>query len=219
MKPLAGCAVAAYVGLAIVVSIDAVSMWHNVAAIRFLAAIKRGGPIDLERAQEMDAFAAVMEYVALAALLAAAAAFCLWFHRAHANLRAAGLPRMKYGSGWAIGGFFVPVLNLVRPYHVMCEVWAGTTYLAGIARVRSWEIATPSPLIGRWWELFLAATALAYLSVIAERIGMAWSATQGAWVSILSCVLHIGAALAAVTIVRRVTELQDRAAEAADEPV
>ena len=35
--------------------------------------------------------------------------FLLWFHRAYRNLPALG--DRRYGTGWAIGGWFVPVLG------------------------------------------------------------------------------------------------------------
>src|SRR5689334_7274535 len=57
----------------------------------------------------------------LALLVATAVAFLIWFHRAHKNLPALGARELKYTPGWAVGGFFVPLLNLVRPADVMRE--------------------------------------------------------------------------------------------------
>jgi hypothetical protein len=113
----------------------------------------------------------------------------------------------------------VPFLNLVRPYQVMREVWAGTAYLAGTARVRSWQNARVSPLVGIWWGLLLASGAAARISLgLQSRIDTVPALLQGAWASIASSVLSIAAALAAVLIVRRITELQETAAALGDEP-
>lgn len=41
---------------------------------------------------------------------AAAVPFIVWFHRAYGNLDVIAPEERRYGSGWAIGGWFVPVL-------------------------------------------------------------------------------------------------------------
>ena len=58
--------------------------------------------------------------------LGTSVAFLFWFHRVQKNLPALGGRELKYTPGWAVGGFFVPFLNLVRPIQVMREVWHGS---------------------------------------------------------------------------------------------
>jgi hypothetical protein len=87
-------------------------------------------------------------------------AFLTWFYRVHSNLNALGGRELKYSSGWAIGGFFVPFLNLVRPLQVMREVWHASDP-SGLERdtapsgpsVRN-QLGMPA-LVGWWWALFL----------------------------------------------------------------
>lgn len=50
-------------------------------------------------------------------LIAKDFAFLVWFWLAYRNLDALDL-RRRYGTGWAIGGWFVPFLNLARPKQV-----------------------------------------------------------------------------------------------------
>ncbi|MFC1995866.1 DUF4328 domain-containing protein [Chloroflexota bacterium] len=38
--------------------------------------------------------------------------FYMWIHRAHRNLPSLGVSGLKYSPGWAVGGFFIPILNL-----------------------------------------------------------------------------------------------------------
>jgi hypothetical protein len=57
----------------------------------------------------------------------AALVWIAWLHGMHGNLRAfpaLGLPR--HAQGWAIGGWFVPLLNLVRPKQMMDDAWRGS---------------------------------------------------------------------------------------------
>jgi hypothetical protein len=50
----------------------------------------------------------------------------LWFYRAYLNLPALGTAQPKFSPGWAVGYWFVPVLNLVRPCEAMLELAAGS---------------------------------------------------------------------------------------------
>ena len=50
--------------------------------------------------------------VRVSVLLAAAALFITWLHRASRNQVHLGASRIRFGPGWTIGGWFVPILNL-----------------------------------------------------------------------------------------------------------
>lgn len=40
----------------------------------------------------------------------------LWIYRAHDNLRAAGVTDLEFTPGSSIGWFFVPIMNLFKPF-------------------------------------------------------------------------------------------------------
>src|SRR5262245_21450048 len=52
-------------------------------------------------------------------LIATAVVFLLWQHRAYNNLPALGVPRPDFSSGWVVGSWFAPFLNLVRLYQIV----------------------------------------------------------------------------------------------------
>ena len=74
---------------------------------------------DQDRANAMNAVFAVL-------VVATGVAFLVWFSRAYRNLDALDLPR-RYGTGWAIGGWFVPFLNFARPKQVADDIWVSVT--------------------------------------------------------------------------------------------
>src|SRR3954451_5754378 len=49
--------------------------------------------------------------------------FLRWLHRAYKNLDAVAPTQRRYGTGWAIGGWFVPFLNLWRPKEIINDIW------------------------------------------------------------------------------------------------
>lgn len=137
-----------------------------------------------------------------AALLAAAVTFLLWFHRAHKNLGDAGLEWLEFSSAWAVGGFFVPFLNLVRPYAVMKEVWQGSDWLASSYEFDDWRATPPPPLILRWWLLYLGSNIVAYYAAKGPDFGWLWFAAY---------VTTSLAAVVAMQLIYRVSEKQTAA--------
>ena len=83
----------------------------------------------------------------LVAILLTIIFFLRWLRRAYANLNRAGLAT-DYSDGWAVGAWFVPFLNLVRPYAIVRETWRGTSLLAT-------DAAPGLALLRWWWGVFL----------------------------------------------------------------
>ncbi|PKH43856.1 Protein of unknown function [Nocardioides alpinus] len=89
--------------------------------------------------------------VEVATSLLTAVLFIVWLYTAHHSAR---MDRtvLKHGSGWAIGGWFVPVLNFWRPFQMVTDVRRGATG----------EATVDVPLRqGWWWGTWLLSTALA----------------------------------------------------------
>jgi hypothetical protein len=82
-----------------------------------------------------------------------AAAFLTWLHRARANLPALGIADARWSPGWAVGWWFGPGMNLIRPYQVIAEVWRASDPEAPAA---GWRARPVSAVLGWWWALFLA---------------------------------------------------------------
>jgi hypothetical protein len=55
--------------------------------------------------------------------IATAVAFLMWLHRAYRNLPALGATRLDTTPGWAVGYFFIPFANLVKPFQAVREIW------------------------------------------------------------------------------------------------
>jgi hypothetical protein len=214
MKPLRVLGNIATAALAIVIAVQFARVAAQWSVIDFIDGVKPGIAVDTERARQVDANVQAVAAVHLLAFAVATVAFLAWFHRAAANLRDAGLKHMEFGPGWAIGGFFVPFLNLVRPAQVMKEVWAGTTFLAGRARVSSWKRAPGTQAIGWWWGLYLLGIVAAMVGMIVISGGRNDLGTlkAGCWICLASYLVEVVSGLALVHLVRQVTDMQDAAA-------
>lgn len=82
--------------------------------IELLSRAGRGG-ISVAGAAANDSRQQLIGVLRFLLALGTAVAFLMWFHRTHKNLPGLGGRELKYTPGWAVGGFFVPFLNLVRP--------------------------------------------------------------------------------------------------------
>ena len=77
--------------------------------------------------------------------IAGAIAFIMWLYRAYQNVDATDPGRRRYGHGWAIGSWFVPILNLWRPKQIVNDVWRAGQ-----------NPGDPGFLLIAWWLLWLA---------------------------------------------------------------
>lgn len=173
------------------------------------------GSISEVEAAANDSRQQLIGVLQLVLILVTAVAFMVWFHRVHKNLPNLGGRELKYTPGWAVGGFFVPFLNLVRPLQVMREVWHGSDpsglerdLASGGPSIRN-QLGTPS-LVGWWWALFLVSNLLAN---IATRMAFAPNQTFDqlqltSGLLVFSDALDVPSAFVAIRLVGRITGWQ-----------
>lgn len=111
-----------------------------------------------EANDKYDAFNAVTGAGFLFAI-ALATAFLVWFHRAYSN--AAGLTRqqLRYGTGWSVGAWFIPIFNLWRPKQIANDVWR-----TGDPNARDnprWNALPVAGLVHWWWAIWILGSVIA----------------------------------------------------------
>ena len=94
------------------------------------------------------------------AFLAAGVVFVSWLAKAHRNIQFLRAPMMHWSSGWAVGGFFLPLANLAIPYLVMQEMWRAVHPGRADESEIEPQPATASGLIIAWWIVWVAANCL-----------------------------------------------------------
>ena len=130
-----------------------VAVGFDVAEIQLIGRQGLGLATDNDRA----AHGVVREWVFVAQVTAAAAtsiAFMTWLYRCRVNLRAFGTRRLRYSRNWAVLGFLIPVLNLIRPYQVAREVWQASD--PSTTDPFEWKQVKLPFLFHAWWGCFVA---------------------------------------------------------------
>jgi Domain of unknown function (DUF4328) len=135
-----------------------------------------------------------------------AVAFCMWFYRAYKNLKVWRIPGLKYSPGWAVGYFFIPILNLFRPYQIAQEIWKASDPRVPIEGPQ-WRDNSGSSVVGAWWAFWLIAN---FVGQIDFRLRMSNIADQKgfALVGILSDLLSITAAAFALLMIFKIQARQ-----------
>jgi len=137
--------------------------------------------------------------------IAAIVVFFFWLYRASTNLQIlAGRP--AFTPGWTIIWFFIPIMNLWKPYEAVKEIHEksdpGTNAVGGTGRSYS-----STAIVGWWWALFL-------ITSIGEN-GFSNVSPNLEWMYTMLGVEIVSVALVIVTVlmVRRISSFQDRKIE------
>ncbi len=96
--------------------------------------------------------------------LVSAAAFIVfltWFFRMYKNLYLLGREHMRCTPGWAVGYWFIPFLNLIRPIQCVYDIWR--------AGALEGEPPVGYALFGWWWAAWIGSSVLAQVAATGER--------------------------------------------------
>ena len=152
-RDLTGLAWCVYVSLGLLAVLTLLRM---LAAIHLHSVVSGGGDVE-------GAFHSYARWVGFYSLvmLICAGLFIAWFFQAYKNLRRLGVANLRYGNGWAIGSWFVPILNWWRPKQIANDVWRGSE--PGTEISSGWKTVPVPSFLHWWWGLFLAQGAILWI--------------------------------------------------------
>jgi len=117
------------------------------------------GNIDADAAATNDLRQKIIAFTYVGTVIVSIVFFIMWFRRAYANLERIGRVILKYAEGWSAGAWFVPFLNLVRPYEIMKEIWHKTQEATtGLVQYKQ------GALVGWWWTIWLITNIISNIS-------------------------------------------------------
>jgi hypothetical protein len=79
--------------------------------------------------------------------------FIQWFRRAYFNLHLR-VNRLSHTEGWAAGCWFMPIVNLFRPYQIMKELFQATHFFLKRNEVHTREHFS-MPSLSLWWTFWI----------------------------------------------------------------
>ena len=149
----------------------------------------------------------LLSLVEVLARLATIVVFLIWLHRVYSNLSALQARDLEFTPGWAVGWWFIPFANLIKPYQVVTEAWreSDPEYDANLGYLTS-SVGAPS-VFPIWWGAFIIGNIISRIAdkaVEGEEISDAY-----AYALVLSSIFSGVAGIALIWIVRSITQRQD----------
>ena len=125
-----------------------------------------------------------------------------WIYRVSANAHVLS-DDMTISPGWAVGWYFVPFANLVKPYQGMKEAWMASHFRD------NWHGEPTPALLGWWWGLWLVTNILANISFrIAMEYPDEFTPAPVAFFDMVAAVLTIPLCLILITMMQRLCHAQ-----------
>lgn len=149
--------------LAAGIFLDVITIASDFMQVNLLSDVLAGREVSAAAADSNDTRVMLLGIIYTLNFLLTVVFFLMWFHRAYRNLPALGADGLEHTPGWAVGGFFVPFLNLVRPFQIMREVWKASSPEVALTDGVSWQYAASSPLLAVWWGAWLVSNVLGQL--------------------------------------------------------
>ena len=204
-----GLAVIVLVGIGMLLDVAGVGVGLSQAS--FLSDIAAGRSVVQADVEASDARVQLVGILTLLVFVATVVAFLIWIHRAYRNLETFGVAGLEYSPGWAIGGFFVPILNLIRPFQVVREIWKASNPDPDYQNAMSWQYSGTSPLVGAWWGTWIASGVLGRLvfsvSSNAKTADALLSATH---LSVVGDILNLVPAVLVIMLIVSIDKKQEQ---------
>lgn len=209
-RPLRGRARVVMLLVAAGIVTDVLAIASEIDNLRVLNQLERGIDVSFDRVEASDNRVGYAGVAQILTYVASVVAFLAWFFRAYRNLPRLGARGPSHGFGWAIGSWFVPILNLFRPKQIANEVWRGSDPAAPPDQGAFWKDRPVSPLLHWWWAGWLVSS---FLGNIAGRVYLNAETVSeqqaGTIVGIVSDSSYIVVGVLALLTVRAITERQE----------
>lgn len=147
--------------------------------------------------------------------------YLIWIRQAYRNLYSLQLKPTEYSSAWAIGAYFVPILNLVRPYTMMKEIWFGSQPVSVETNFHSSELhfgLSSSGFLKLWWGAVLFDQ---FITIRSLRFGMKAESYQqilvSYWIDLISGVTGIVVLIILLYLIQTINEWQSEKYESRQE--
>jgi hypothetical protein len=204
-RPLKNLNSALVVLLYIFVALNVFSLISDYMEMQLLTKYLDGEFVSDEMIESNDTRQALLGILILGFLIVLYFVFGKWIYRSSANAHFLAPSYMTHSPGWAVGSYFIPILNFFRPFESMKEVWQVSAVQPDQEPA---DVSTPG-FMRLWWALWLitrvTGTLVFYVlkdATVVEQFIVADKLSIGDGV----CIILLS--LAAIRLVNRVSEAQ-----------
>lgn len=200
----------AITGLALCMFLSMVAMIFIGLEIGLVSKMMNDEFVTLESLEASDFRQQIIAITYVLAFLVTVIFFSIWFYRAYRNLPALGARGLHTSPGWAVGYFYIPIVNLYRPYRAAKEIWQASVPTSEPNHPNAWQDQKVSSIVGWWWGFWIASSVLGRIS---NRISSNVESLSGyrstLWIDLGIQVIIIIAAILAIVVIKNVTAMQE----------
>lgn len=126
-----------------------------------------------------------------------------WIYFANRNANALTAENLRYSPAWAVGCYFVPIVNLWKPYQAMKEIWQAS------AVPDAWQTARVPAVLHWWWLFWLLACVLGNAAYqLGQRAETLPALMQANLVMQVADLMDIPLCIAGLILIQRIAGLQ-----------
>lgn len=129
------------------------SLFSNILEFFLFKNAQDGIMVGFEEVEKNNLRQIIISFTQGFAFIFSSVTFILWFRRAYYN-QEAKFEYMYSSNGWAIGSWFVPILNLFKPYQLMKEIHQNLQEYFVKNHFGELKLYDPK-IIDMWWGLCL----------------------------------------------------------------
>jgi hypothetical protein len=124
--------------------------------------------LSLDEVSEVSSWLMLQSLIALLQIpifIATVVFFLMWLYRAHSNLVHLRPVNLQFTPGWAVGWWFIPFANLVKPFQAVREVWwESDPQVDAEPSFLSVSLHSAPTFMGLWWAFWIASNILSNIS-------------------------------------------------------
>lgn len=137
----------------IALAVNCISLVSSYFQYDLLQTAANGGKISAEYAASNDNREQAIGIIQIIVFVLSAITFIQWFRRAYFNLHLR-VNHLSQTEGWAASCWFVPIVNLFRPYQIMKEMFQATHFFLKRNEAHTTEHLSTSSL-SLWWTFWI----------------------------------------------------------------
>ncbi|HBN05190.1 MAG TPA: hypothetical protein DD434_05305 [Bacteroidales bacterium] len=185
----------------VVLAIDILSIISLYLQYDLLQTFVNEGEFSIEKAESNDLREQILSILYSGFFIISAITFIMWFRRAYYNLHQK-ISYLSWKEGWASGAWFVPILNLYRPYQIMMELYKETIELL---KKKDNNLASKltTTYVNLWFSLWIVSNILSNISfryqIKAKSIDELITSTI---LNMISCIIVIPLAIITIKVIK-----------------
>ena len=197
LRPTQGLATAVVILLSAQIAVLGLRALALLKRIRIVGMIDRHAWVSQGSANRADAWVRGAGGLWVLVFVATIVVWCVWQHRSHLAARDL-VTGMELSPAWAVGCWFVPIVNYFKPFQAMRELWRASL------GAPAWRTQSTWSVLGWWWATWLGFNVLGSLQSTAGGDDLE-AIRRSDSIGLVSVTLGIVAALLAVQIVRQIS--------------